>query len=268
LDDKEAHLNIKPILFSTPMVRAILDGRKTMTRRVIVPQPSTAWDVCQKLPMCCDKIERFGWENGWDALDYGYRAPKYLQGDILWVRETWFCNDCEPDCAGRTDENECPFKRVGDKCYGYKAQYTAGTGNLDIKWRPSIFMPKEAARLFLRVTDVRAERLQEITEEDAVLEGCGPRVHSATSVTARQDFMHIWQKLNDMRDGGKYAWITNPWVWAYTFERIIFAPAAGAKSRMRNDTDILHRLETRRPERIHHREPLKPARRRTNEEAE
>jgi hypothetical protein len=218
-------MSFKPILFSTPMVQEITARRKTMTRRVINPQPPQGWFLMDDA--ACIKENGYQWTEreddddmmGWfPSYDTGMH-PKYQPGDILWVRETWAESECEYCRAG--------ISSLGGHCtcdYVYRANY--GTTEDDsfppsmFKWRPSIFMPKEACRLFLSVTDVRAERLQEITEADAIAEGCGPRLHSATSITARQDFMHIWQRLNDRRDGGKYAWITNPWVWVYTFERI------------------------------------------------
>ena len=144
-------MSTKPILFSTPMVQAILDGRKTMTRRVIKPQPMI---MANGKPLN-------GYNDSMIKAAGEFPTPKYQPGDILWVRETWFREDCTPDCAGQEDENECPFNRVGNACYGYKAQYLTG-GDDDIKWRPSIYMPKEAARVFLRVTGVRVERVQDI----------------------------------------------------------------------------------------------------------
>jgi hypothetical protein len=86
------------------------------------------------------------------------------------------------------------------------------------KWHPSIHMPREAARLFLKVTDVRVERLQDILEEDAAREGCGPFLHSKTSTCAKQDFMHLWQQIYD-GDINK-CWVLNPWVWVIEFERV------------------------------------------------
>ena len=148
-----------PILFSTPMVQAILDERKNVTRRVIKPQPNS---------ILADHISREPiafWVNGDKWV-----KPPYQPGDKLWVRETWFCDECDPDCAGRENEDECPFNHVGNYCYGYKAQYTTGW-HKNIKWRPSIFMPKEAARIWLEVVNVRVERVQDITAQQALKEG-------------------------------------------------------------------------------------------------
>jgi len=171
---------MKPILFSTPMVQAILDGRKTMRRRVIRPQPQHAYD---------------DYMGGWDCLTEGHchlcePKPPYKPGDILWVRETWY--------------------QHYDGSYAYRASAPENTG-----WKPSIHMPREAARIFLRVKTVRVERLQDITEEDAKAEGviCG---QGQKRWTARSAFMDLWDRIN----GKKNPWESNPWVWVISFERI------------------------------------------------
>ena len=185
---------MKPIIFSTPMVRAILDGRKKCTRRVVKPQP----------PQFVDYFEKRG--DGFKAYmvpgepcDYPLVKPKYQPGDVLWVRETW-------------------AKRIhSDNRYYYKADNNLGAifNREDDKWRPSIFMPREAARLFLRVKNVRVERLQDITEEDAKAEGviCG---QGQKRWTARSAFMDLWDRIN----GKKNPWESNPWVWVIEFEMI------------------------------------------------
>lgn len=204
----------KPILFNTEMVRAILEGRKSQTRRVIKPQPVLddngmwCWKDCQ-------------WMDGglgFPASGIDDHAP-YQPGDILWVRETWFREDCTPDCAGREDENECPFNRVGNACYGYKAQYLTGGDDI-IKWRPSIHMPKEAARIFLGVTDVRVERVQSITDEDGKREGVCGLCYDVKTGEEKYDmtlFKVLWDGLNAKRG---YGWDKNPYVWVYSFERV------------------------------------------------
>lgn len=190
---------IKPILFNTAMVQAILDGRKAMTRRVCVPltlnYPKGAY--AEETPE--------QWLKRWNY------KPKYHAGDILWVRETW-------------------CKLFG--LYHYRSDTLTGNDEqfhqaiTDAKWRPSIFMPREACRLFLRVTDVRAERLQEITEDDARAEGCITFCEKIGDgkfndvlefdLTATDAFKELWDNLNAKRG---YGWETNPWVWVYTFER-------------------------------------------------
>jgi hypothetical protein len=146
----------KPIIFSSPMVRVILEGRKTQTRRVINPQPPSKPCRCAYTPG--------GWSIESEPNEFGAigclcghkTTPRYDVDDVLWVRETW---------AKKTES--------GETVYYYKADYTEVPGlTLGVqKWRPSIHMPRVAARLFLRVTDVRAERLQEITIRDARAEG-------------------------------------------------------------------------------------------------
>lgn len=183
----------KPIIFSTPMVRAILEGRKTQTRRVIVPQPSSG--------IRKSVFVKSGLEDG-----HGREIKLHYQpGDILWVRETW-----------------CRRRRNGG--YGYKADRPIEPGYLqacydDAKWRSSIHMPREAARLFLRVTDVRVERLQDISEEDVVKEGFTPLLDKdgVNFISAKGRFHVLWDSLNAKRG---YGWDTNPWVWVIEFERV------------------------------------------------
>lgn len=208
---------MKPILFNTEMVQAILDGRKTQTRRVMKDAQSD-WRFLE-LQQNPDEIgvDRYGEEypketNGLYAIfeaEYGefpMSKSKYQPGDILWVRETW-----------------SPVQ-VLPKRYLYKADAeNGGEGDgLPIRWRPSIHMPREAARLFLRVTDVRVERVQEITLSDIEREGlyCDPpytRDHFAYAPGMRKHWRMLWDSINAKRG---YSWDTNPWVWVYEFEQV------------------------------------------------
>ena len=186
---------MKPIIFSTPMVQAILDGRKTQTRRLIKDK-----DITNNFDIDVD-----GSAYAYINPETGDSCPptaiaKYQVGDILWVRETW-----------SKDEN-------GE--YVYRTNY--GTTEDDsfppsvFKWKPSIHMPREAARIFLLVTNVRVERLQDITEDEAIKEGAkayGPNNCSGTS--ARIAFAEIWDKTTT-----EHEWRTNPWVWVIEFEKI------------------------------------------------
>jgi hypothetical protein len=194
----------KPILFSTPMVQAILDDRKTQTRRVIKDK-----DIINRFDIDVDgkPIAYIDQETG-DSYPPTAIA-KYQVGDILWVRETW-----------SKDEN-------GE--YVYRTNY--GTTEDDsfppsmFKWKPSIHMPREAARIFLRVTNVRVERLQEITPKDAWEEGCriGNFFPWEKHIPELQQqcrdilFKSLWDGLNAKRG---YGWDTNPWVWVIEFERV------------------------------------------------
>ena len=185
---------IKPILFNTEMVRAILDGRKSCTRRVVKPQPTARYGVqCIK--------------------------PPYQPGDILYVRETWErfeCWNCEGDERGNCPKE--PQKSVFDKtcgCYMYRA-----TDEIygDARWHPSIHMPKEAARIWLKVTNVRVERLQEITEVQAQAEGCNSGLLTG-ACTARGQFEDLWNSTVKKSDLDRYGWDASPWVWVIEFER-------------------------------------------------
>ena len=234
MDKSELLKTAKPILFNTEMVRAILDGRKTVTRRVIKPQPPSDADIkfANGMEVALDEKATL-----WNERPFRY-IPQYLpyriftgRADYLYVRETFFRDDCTPDCLGQEDENECPFNRIGNKCYGYKTQYNDGTGK--IKWNPSIHMPKEAARIFLKVTGVRVERLQDITDEDCIAEGIEPvRVSGSTNYREEREFqiacgiatiekyLELWNNTIKKSDLDKYGWDANPFVWVYEFERV------------------------------------------------
>lgn len=222
---------IKPILFNTEMVRAILDGRKTCTRRVVKPQPDEkhtfplgfVTDSTEKKEVGCF---------GFGINEYGgsiqYAKPQYRPGDILYVRETWErfeCRNCEGDERGKCHKE--PKKSVLDKtcgCYMYRATDEISG---DAKWHPSIHMPKEAARIWLKVTNVKAERLQDITENGAEAEGAIDNrgfIHSPENeydriYTAREHFIGIWDRTIKKSDLDRYGWQANPWVWAISFER-------------------------------------------------
>lgn len=217
----------KPILFNTQMVRAILDGRKSCTRRIVKPQ----WEEC---PNCKYVHNEYIYDNLAENVycaRCGYplvserRAP-YQLGDILYVRETWErfeCWNCEGDERGNCPKE--PKKSVLDKtcgCYMYRATDEISG---DAKWHPSIHMPKEAARIWLKVTDVRVERLQEITEDGAKAEGAnwknGKNVGWEEKMwrTAIERFAKIWDSTIKKSDLDRYGWNANPWVWVIEFER-------------------------------------------------
>lgn len=204
----------KPILFNTEMVRAImdgrktvmaiLDGRKTVTRRVIKPQPTH------------EQPNSFKGSTMW----WGNKmfAPPYSVGDILWVRETFNSDWCDHTI----------YKADGGSARG--AGYSE-----EPKWHPSIHMPREAARIFLRVTDVRAERLQEISNKDALREGVARHglyneecyaggcyngdfeSSCAECEVPRKGFSKLWDST--VKDADCYGWNANPWVWVISFER-------------------------------------------------
>ena len=190
---------MKPILFNTDMVRALLEGRKTVTRRVVKPQP--VWSSCGM---------RWVWKNvGWWREEWNpietitWKHTPYRPGDILYVRETFF-------------EHKSHFYYKADG----KHEILAMLG-ITFKWHPSIHMPREAARIFLRVTDVRVERLQEITEEQAITEGF-EAYHSDSGYyePATLGFVETWDSTIKPADHALYGWDANPWVWVIEFERI------------------------------------------------
>jgi len=198
---------MKPIIFSTPMVQAILEGRKTQTRRVMKPQPvldNGFWRWCGA-----------GWSDNIKKITpipchSMYNNAPYQPGDILWVKETW------------------QYKKYGN--YGYAPSdfmYRADLNEIWVgPWRSPRYMPRKAARIFLKVKDVRVERLQDITEEDARAEGFVAKIrHAKTyednifngSTTAREEFAMYWDGINAKRG---YGWETNPWVWVMEFEKV------------------------------------------------
>lgn len=203
-----------PILFSTPMVQAILDGRKSQTRRIIDPQPMLHNEII-KLPM---EIDQYGKEmEQWMKKGYksivtsgpasGYVIPKcrYGQpGDVLWVRETWAKNY--------------------DGTFDYKAGYpfTSPQGG----WKPNIHMPKAACRIFLEVKAIQVERLQDISNMNAMNEGIECLDHGvhwknylsdeiSCFLNPKHSFESLWKSIN-----GPESWDSNPWVWVIDFKRI------------------------------------------------
>lgn len=185
----------RPILFSTEMVKAILDGRKTQTSRIIKPQPTNPrWN----------NIGWVGWDDG-----HGYRMkPPCETGDILWVRETF-----SPSFYDRfMYKTDCSFEDLG------------ALQKLGYQWKPSIHMPKEAARIFLRVKDVRAERLQTIDGYGILAEGVdngasNPAMGKRWENMQRDAFKELWNSTIKPADLTESGWNANPWVWVITFER-------------------------------------------------
>ena len=177
----------KPILFNTEMVRAILDGRKTVTRRALKPQPiNPPSDVGY-----WDGLRHWGYET--DATDTAWVEiePPYRPSDILWVRETWaplYADDNSTEAVGYLYKTDPDCQTMED----YDRKYPAGKDwTWEGRWRPSIHMPREAARIWLRVTDVKVERLQEMRAEDSLREGVklqdrkSTRLNSSHPTTSR-----------------------------------------------------------------------------------
>ena len=190
----------RPIIFSGPMVRAILDGTKTQTRRIL----------SHKRFSCVDRDYASVGDRCLPIAAHAYGIP----GDRLWVRETWAP---ERDGTGCPDDNGVLYRATDP---GWDAEDTG------LRWRPSIHMPRAASRILLETTDVRVQRLQDISEDDARAEGitdggcltCGnsePCGCSNPQPDACDAFAWLWESIN-----GGGSWHANPWVWAVTFRRL------------------------------------------------
>lgn len=205
---------IKPILFNTEMVRAILDGRKSCTRRInkdandyVVPDMDF-YDSDKRTYA----VHNYADKEHTDKLSITERTCPICPGDIIYVRETWHKYT----------------KRVGkgENChlaefYGYKAS-VANSEDADEPWKPSIHMPKEAARIWLKVTDVRVERLQEITIDGIRNEGLSSMaVHAGDMEIAMEEWKNLWNSTIKKPDINHYGWDANPWVWIIEFERCV-----------------------------------------------
>lgn len=194
-----------PILFSAPMVRAILDGSKTQTRRVA---KRTA----------AGHVKETGGHRRWHIADFdAYLACPYGQpGDRLWVRETW---------AAPHSEDGRPPRAI--QCDQMRIHYLASEGRGGLVWRPSIHMPRWASRITLEITGVRVERLQEISEADAIAEGIersydqwrdyrtDQAVNYPGAATPIDSYRTLWEEIN-----GPDSWDANPWVWVVDFKRL------------------------------------------------
>lgn len=198
----------RPILFSAPMVRAILEGRKTMTRRVIKPQPTI-----DSMGNLCWKGSCYGQRpDGQPRLD-AIRCPYGKPGDRLWVRETWQAVERESDGLDgvlfKADNDFIPIKNTPEAA---ELWMDSADVRPDALWKPSIFMPRWASRILLEVTEVRAERLQEISEDDAIAEGAELAVGRTNP---KHPFRDLWDRINFDRGHG---WMTDPWVWVVSFK--------------------------------------------------
>lgn len=213
----------RPMLFSAPMIQALLAGRKTQTRRIVKPQPE--WDG-----------KWFSWNghapnspygacggNGLHAVQWMHSSCPYGRaGDFLWVRETHAI-------VGSVDPGWVLYRANGYESECRRHRFDNPPPESEIKWRPSIHMPRWASRITLRIASVRVERLQDISYEDAVAEGCGmPEMRfepvgdgETWEQTSRRlqwpqrTYESLWNSIN-----GKGSWDVNPWVWVVSFERV------------------------------------------------
>lgn len=209
----------KPILFNTQMVQAILDGHKTVTRRVVKPryrEGEYSWRVVRRKAdgavMYAEYLDEGGASTGRNL------EPPYKPGDVLYVRETWGISNLNDETdtayivykASENEQNEgcravkLPHEKF-DKLYNSMAENSPD-------WRPSIHMPKEAARIFLKVTDVRIERLNAISQGQIIQEGIQAEYLLSS-------FHELWDSTIKPKDRDKYGWDANPWVWVAAFER-------------------------------------------------
>lgn len=212
----------KPILFSGEMVKAVLENRKTQTRRIIFKgnpiddfytfkyfaSDSHSFRACFELTKRIKHMPL--------AMPYfGKKCPYGQPGDRLWVRETW---------------KECTKTKINRTCLAYKAGREVIDFGMPVKWKPSIHMPRWASRITLEIVNVRVERLQDISEEDALAEGVNKISHAGEYfyhhsnkfpnggnwVNPEFAFEELWNKLN-----GPGAWEKNPWVWVIEFKRVL-----------------------------------------------
>lgn len=215
-------MNCKPILFSPPMVRAILEGRKTQTRRIVKPAPE---------PWARSIVPDD--EGSWYESDRARakkaepnaalrKRPAYEPGDMLWVREQW--------CNRVNDDDRFVYNADGNldaSCFWHEAtnpdvvavdgdgfQRFRKDGSAASPWKPGIHMPREACRLWLKVEAVRVERVQDITEADCAAEGIETHFKGYQISGLRHEYAALWDSIN-----GAGSWNANPWVWVYTFSR-------------------------------------------------
>lgn len=187
-------MNEYPILFDDRMVRAIIEGRKTVTRRVIMPQPKRAI------------VRKAAFSDG---------SPGFI-----------FLESLDPECLIRSEMRACPYGQPGDRLWVRETHTIVGgkpkdatvtykaDGDLADRWRPSIYMPRWASRILLEVTAIGVERVQDISEADVEREGT-PNTHPhAWMLPRKNDFKELWDSINVKRG---YGWGVNPWVWVVEF---------------------------------------------------
>ena len=226
----------RPIPYTGPMVCATLDGRKWQTRRVVNPQPSgfIRWN----------SIKLNGYAGWTDEHGTPRPCPYGKPGDLLWVRETWrigawdehactICVDYKADGYCRTERLAPPDLKMFDRyCrQSDEEMYAAGydiyaadesyrdweRGESPCRWRPPRFMPRFASRILLEITNIRAERVQDITPEDAAAEGVQPAQWQSNDEGYICEFQELWDSINAERGFG---WDVNPWVWVIEFRRV------------------------------------------------
>ena len=192
----------RPILFSGGMVKAILDGRKSQTRRVIKPQPKVVHAMYSDGSLETNCIFRSG--------DQRIHCPYGVPGDKLWVREKW----AKPEPGVMSREHDGSPVYAAD----YPPMTSLGIGR---KWQPSIFMPRWASRITLEIVSLRVERVQEISEKDAGAEGIdlSEVLRRGIPVGERRPYANVYRELWDSINGKKHPWSSNPFVWVIEFKK-------------------------------------------------
>lgn len=226
----------RPILFSGESVRQLLAGVKTQTRRVVNPPPHPAISSFHDL----DGAFKPGWGRGLrdvdDAVPYNacIGCPYGQPGDRLWCRETWQYADWTEDgypliryqSDGATSWRERGIpESLAEQVWAplsVPENFDIDGKAADRRWRPSIFMPRWASRLTLEITDVRVERLQDISYADVIDEGCPTPASTLASPDDHDWYIRLWDSLNAKRKGGAFSWASNPLVWVLTFR--VLAP--------------------------------------------
>lgn len=203
-------------------ISALLDGRKTVTRRLVGEKVCIIRDDQEINKNFKGQFELYNITPRCGIPQNVFFKPPYQPGDILYVRETWFY---ESHMEDKTEgEPDLPNGRYSHR-YTYRADnpdYPVNTGVGACGWHPSIHMPKEAARIWLKVTDVRVERLQEINGQDVLKEGLNSLVHPKAfyfDMNQREMFEKLWNSIIKKSDLDRYGWEANPWVWVIEFER-------------------------------------------------
>lgn len=248
---REELKNAKPILFNTEMVRAILDGRKTATRRLVGEKAAVVRKDQEININLSGRFELYNITPRCGIPQNVFFKPPYKPGDILYVRETWKIVDY-------LDNLSLKFEYEADGKISGLIDFTSNRLQKFLKymnkkgWCPALFMPKEVARIFLQVTDVQVEQLRDITEEQARKEGMPDSLdypvdkiycpvcngsgfvggYNSTSLgfeekecqncdTAVKRFKNLWNSTIKKSDLGRYDWDANPWVWVIEFERVM-----------------------------------------------
>ena len=205
-------MKARPILFSVEMIRALLAGRKTLTRRIVKPQPDAVHDG--------DPYWHIGGYRLRPGAANPLACPHGRPGDLLWCREShWRFTGCAEGGKAWPGFIDSPTGSAYDaRCYDDYAQIGAARMSAAVVRMPSIHMPRWASRLTLLIEDVRVERLQEISEADAIAEGAEPVLvpPDGGSCPHRQGFLELWESIH-----GPDSWAANPWVWRIQFRPIL-----------------------------------------------